>query len=229
VKVGVIADEGDDDEGFVGERLAMHGALLHKVWRDDPHAVVGAAAGVDLLLLLGSDRSVHDRVHREVVAAEQETVRRADAAGVPVLAICYGAQLAASALGAPVSRAPRPEIGWVTIEGATSALCPPGPWFQLHYDCFGEIPGVAPLAVNEVGAQGFLHRRILGVQFHPEVTGATATGWLEGQAPRLQRLGIDVAAVVEETAALEAGARLRCHELVDHFLSEVATPADLAP
>ncbi len=101
--------------------------------------------------------------------------------GIPVLGICYGAQLIAQQLGGTVGRGGSGEYGRTTLEripGATSALLPEGMGEQQtvwmsHFDAVTEVPegfvatastAGAPLAVLENP-----ERCIYGVQYHPEV------------------------------------------------------------
>jgi len=63
---------------------------------------------VAMVLLLDSEWSVVDPVRPDVLAAETELVRSAQEAGVPVLGLCYGAQVVAHALGGDVARAAEP-------------------------------------------------------------------------------------------------------------------------
>jgi len=99
-------------------------------------------------------------------------------AGVPILGICYGAQLIAQQLGGRVQRGTRGEYGRarLTRTGGSSLLDGlPGEqdvWMS-HFDAVVEVPGGfratastpdAPVAVLEND-----ERRIWGVQYHPEV------------------------------------------------------------
>ncbi|MGD0378416.1 MAG: glutamine-hydrolyzing GMP synthase [Acidimicrobiales bacterium] len=101
-------------------------------------------------------------------------------AGVPILGICYGAQLLTQQLGGTVSRTGRGEYGRTALtRTATSPLFadwpPQGPadvWMS-HADSITEVPAgfvanastpEAPVAVLSDG-----ERHIYGVQFHPEV------------------------------------------------------------
>src|SRR5215211_3656044 len=52
------------------------------------------------------------------VARTIEWLRAADAACLPVLGICFGAQALAAAFGGSVHRLAEPEIGWVRITTA---------------------------------------------------------------------------------------------------------------
>jgi GMP synthase (glutamine-hydrolysing) len=100
-------------------------------------------------------------------------------AGVPILGICYGAQLLTQQLGGVVSRTGRGEYGRTPLErGAASPLFtdwPPGRtdvWMS-HADSITEVPpGFVALASAPdapVAALADTERHIYGVQFHPEV------------------------------------------------------------
>jgi GMP synthase (glutamine-hydrolysing) len=96
--------------------------------------------------------------------------------GIPVLGICYGAQLIAQQLGGEVARTGRGEYGrtQLTVTGTESVLVRGDqPVWMSHFDSIVRPPAGftvtattpdAPVAVLEHEA-----RRIHGVQFHPEV------------------------------------------------------------
>jgi GMP synthase-like glutamine amidotransferase len=126
----------------------------------------------------------------EWVANEIDWLRGADAAGVPVLGICFGAQALASALGGSVHRLAKPEIGWVTVDSCDDERLPAGPWMAWHEDGFTLPPLAYEIAANEFGVQAFCHCRHLAVQFHPEVTSAIVAGWLADDHGDLERAGI---------------------------------------
>jgi GMP synthase (glutamine-hydrolysing) len=99
--------------------------------------------------------------------------------GIPILGICYGAQLIAEQLGGTVGRRDRGEYGraQLTRSALSSLLREDLPathdvWMS-HFDAITEVPDGfratastpdAPVAVLEDD-----ERRIYGVQFHPEV------------------------------------------------------------
>lgn len=234
MRVIAIANRQDADLGFVGERLLGHEARLANVLREDLAGLREPEAGADLIVLLGSDWSVYDTRHERAVAAEQALVRRAWDRGLPVLAICYGAQLVASALGLAVTRAAAPEIGWRTVQTDDEAVCPPGPWFQFHFDGWTDGNGLASSARTSSGPQAFRVGRTLGVQFHPEVTAQVARRWLLAEPDNVAAAGESVEAIAATLDDLMPDARLRCHSFVDGFLTEVAgadrrTGADRPP
>jgi GMP synthase (glutamine-hydrolysing) len=100
--------------------------------------------------------------------------------GVPILGICYGAQLVCSQLGGTVTRTGRGEYGRTALRrSGPSPLFtdwPPGGevdvWMS-HGDSMSEVPSgfVVTASTPEVPVAALenLERRILGVQFHPEV------------------------------------------------------------
>ncbi len=98
--------------------------------------------------------------------------------GVPVLGICYGAQLIAHLSGGTVRHAPASEYGRREIElAAGSPLFAGIPkksvcWMS-HTDYVAEPPAgfsvLARTASCPVAAFGSEERKIYGVQFHPEV------------------------------------------------------------
>ena len=142
----------------------------------DPKAWAG-------LVLMGGPMSVNDDL--PWVGDELALVRRAVAAGVPVLGHCLGGQLIAKALGGTVSRNPVKEIGWgqVTVSPGAEARR----WFGevrefLAFHWHGEsftIPDGAtglldsPWCNNQAFALG-LH---LGLQCHVEMTTELIRAW----------------------------------------------------
>ncbi len=99
-------------------------------------------------------------------------------AGVPVLGICYGAQVLARELGGRVERTGRAEYGRTQLEvRRTGPLFRDQPerqtvWMSHTDTITAPPPGAAVLAATPdtpVAAFGDPERRCYGVQFHPEV------------------------------------------------------------
>jgi GMP synthase-like glutamine amidotransferase len=223
LNVVVVANRGDGDDGFVGERLAELGAQFFRVWREEPDRLGDAELQADLVVSLGSDWSVYDASTGSSAEPERAFVRRAAHRGVPVLGICYGGQLCASALGAPVKRAAKPEIGWRVLESDDLSFCSTGPWFQYHFDRWTDSGPVHSFMRNSLSPQAFVFGRTLGLQFHPEVTPATVSTWLRAAPEEIAAAGENIEGIEAETAQFAADARIRCHRLVDVFLDTVAS------
>ncbi len=217
----VVGDRGDDHPGFVGERLIARGAVLHALDRDalaEPERVDPG----DLLYLLGSFRSARDPVHRAVVDAETRLVRHAVASQVPVLGICYGAQLLALSLGGEVRRSPHPEVAWGQVDSNDPVLCPPGPWLLFHEDTFTPPPGARVLGSTAGGCQALAFERdgtrALGWQFHPETTPEELGRWLVSSRQFVLDHGGDPDALTEQALVRAEVSRAAAYDLTDAAL-----------
>ena len=73
--------------------------------------------GVDFLIAMGGPMSVNDDDELPWLVQEKHFIRRAVEAGKPVLGVCLGAQLIASAMGARVYSHDVKEIGWFPVHG----------------------------------------------------------------------------------------------------------------
>jgi GMP synthase-like glutamine amidotransferase len=200
MRVVVIANSGDGDAGWVGEYLTeCYDAQLVRCWREEPHAWPDLA-GVDLVVSLGSDWSVYWDHVQSSVRAEVAFLADAHQQDRPVLGICFGAQIAAHALGGRVERAPVPEVGWYHLELLAPTPFDAGPWFQWHADRIEPPAPARVLARTPHAVQAFTMGRCLAVQFHPEVTQAMVQRWASGSGvAELQRLGVDRITLLEAT------------------------------
>jgi len=233
MRVLVIQHDHISSPGLVGERFQQRG------WDVEAHLIVGEndfhAPGVqtelpdatrfDAVIAMGAPWSTYD--HELIgswVLPETELLRAADYAGVPVLGICFGGQLLASAHGGTVQTSVHPEVGWSEVDSDDETVVPAGAWFQWHYDCWTMPPGADEVAWNLAGSQAFVLRRNLAVQFHPELTTDILLGWLaNGGTEQADAFGHDPIELVNRTRSLEPDARERAHRLVDAFLDRVAT------
>src|SRR5580692_11761767 len=144
-------------------------------------APLPAGPGCDAAVILGSELTAYDDTV-PWLAAELAFIERMLAASVPVLGICFGAQVLARVLGARLYRLPVPEIGWAKVTSEHPGL-PEGPWLSWHRDAFELPAGAAQIAANEVCVQGFSYGPHAALQFHPEATQPIAASWLRFAAP----------------------------------------------
>ncbi|MGH3423138.1 MAG: type 1 glutamine amidotransferase [Nocardioidaceae bacterium] len=224
LRVLVVGDVGDDDQGFVGQRLAQHGCVTEPFDRDrlPDYAAARGSDPADLVLLLGSARSGVAPDQADVVARESAFVRAAMDDGTPVLGICYGSQLLAHALGGAIKGSPSPEIGLSDVPTNDPVLCPPGPWVLMHSDTFDPPPAASVFGMTPGGCVGFADEargvRALAWQFHPEVTPEELARWLVSLADWVAEHGGDADAVREEAYRLEDDLRKRAYALTDSAL-----------
>lgn len=139
---------------------------------------------------LGAADSVNQR-EKAWIRAEVELLRRAAAAEVPVLGICFGGQALSAALGGVVTAAAETSVGWFEIETSDPALVPSGPWAHFNSECFSVPDGATRLAGTRSGPGAFRLGPHLGVQFHPEATPTIVDAWAVSEAELLTGLGVD--------------------------------------
>ncbi|MEI2697074.1 MAG: type 1 glutamine amidotransferase [Microthrixaceae bacterium] len=216
--------------GLIGEVLADRGiaAVPHQVCCT-PGSPVGRPdfpdpTEFDLVVVYGSRWSVYDPAVAHWVDPELELLRAADAAGVPVLGMCFGAQMLSAAHGGAVRPGVGPEVGWLRIEpigspesGGLPAI-ESGPWFQWHFDVFDVPPGAELLATSRIGPQTFRLRANLATQFHPEVDRDVVAGWFVDDMDQIVDLGIDPDDLLAECDRHRVAALLRADRLVEQVL-----------
>ena len=174
---------------LLSEWAAERGIPLEVQRTDGPTIPDPDLTGRPFVVSLGSKYSPVDRDIPAVVA-ELELIKRAVAGDIPVLGLCYGAQVLAAVLGGEIQAAPEPELGWHRISSQVPAEIPDGPWLQWHYQRFTLPPGADELARSPRALQAFAHGRHLAVQFHPEATVEIVQSWARMDTEHLAELGI---------------------------------------
>jgi GMP synthase-like glutamine amidotransferase len=168
---------------------------------------------------LGSKHSPRD-THQPAVAAELELIDRAVARDVPVLGLCFGGQVLATALGGDVEPAPTPELGWRQIATDDPDAVPDGPWLEWHYERFTTPPDAVEVARTADASQAFRIGPHLGVQFHPESTVDIVTRWARLDVDRLAAHAIaDGVDLVRASRARREAAARAAFRLFDGFLA----------
>ena len=222
--------DANSSSGLLGEILATLGYEVrdHHICTELASGVTAGPLptidGIDLLIPLGSRWSVYDTDNiGSWIDDEVELVREADRRGVPVIGVCFGGQLVATALGGSVLPAPFEEIGWIEIEPVAGVEhpVPTGPWFQWHLDVFTPPADATVLATSPAGAQAFRLRDNLALQFHPEVDADVLREWMITDRDQLRECGVDPDELLERTARETTKARTRAEAVVRAFLDSV--------
>jgi GMP synthase (glutamine-hydrolysing) len=144
--------------------------------------------GYDGLVVLGGPMGVGDTDKHPHLSLETKLIESAVKNATPVLGICLGAQLIASALGARVYSNEIKEIGWYDLAPTPNARDDPlfrhiertEKVFQWHGDTFDLPDGSvhlasSPLCLNQAFKFG---NKIYALQFHLEIDALTIDTWL---------------------------------------------------
>jgi len=135
-----------------------------------------ALEAFDLLVIMGGGMNIYQHRDYPWLVPEKEFLRRAIAAGKPILGICLGAQLLADVLGGKVYQNPEKEIGWFPVRfldrvAPFAAFPETMNVMHWHGDTF-ELPPGARLIADSTGCarQAFVWGdRVAGLQFHLEM------------------------------------------------------------
>jgi GMP synthase-like glutamine amidotransferase len=131
---------------------------------------------------MGGPMSVNDEDEFPWLVSEKQFICEAIHLGKPILGICLGAQLIASATGARIYRNSLKEIGWFPIYGISSndrsifSFPPSVQVFHWHGETFDLPSGATRLAKSDkCENQAFqISKSVIGLQFHLETTSEAA-------------------------------------------------------
>jgi len=222
-RVTFLQHSASDVPGLLG-RFAGELGLDTAVHRPD-HGPddLPAPGSFDLLVVMGSIESVYD-ASVPWIAPERVVVATAVNDGVPILGVCFGAQLLAEVLGGTVTRAPRPELGWSRIQTDDPERIGRGPWLNWHDDAIICPPGAEALARTDVALQAFVQGRHTGVQFHPEATVDVVHGWIEDARDRNGVADEDIRSLLSGFDARSQGPERQARALLEGFLARSGRP-----
>jgi GMP synthase-like glutamine amidotransferase len=180
-----------EDLGCIAPWLEAHGhthsaTLLHQ--GEQPPGI----ETFDALIVLGGPMNIYQHAEYPWLIDEKRLIRAAIDSGRRVLGICLGSQLIADVLGVPgetnVVRNAETELGFFPVtcsaEGRRhplfAGLAETFTAFHWHGDTYRLPAGAVNLASSAACAQqafAWDGLRVLGLQFHLEVTQAAARNW----------------------------------------------------
>lgn len=166
----------------------------------------------DLIVTLGAPWPVEEIT--TWTSTEIDFLRNAHDRSVPVLGICFGAQLLSQALGGGTEPMRTRRLGWQDVTPLGTHQVPAGPWFQWRTNRLVLPTEAEELAMSEDGVEVYRVGTSVGVQFHPEMTPQLLEAWLQlrgsmdavGDSRQLATLREDT--VLNEPASAAAARRL---------------------
>lgn len=179
----------------------------------------------DAFVITGSSSSVTERA--PWMLRTEALVRDVVAAKRPVLGICFGHQLMATALGGEVTRNPLGrEMGAMRVERVAdddlfAGLPRAFDIHGTHVDAVSRLPPGAELLAStpkDAHAAFRVGDRAWGVQFHPEFDADVMRGYLHARADVLRSEGSNV----ETMLARVDGASARGVEILGNFVRVAA-------
>ncbi|MCQ4159337.1 type 1 glutamine amidotransferase [Roseomonas sp. GC11] len=198
------------DERFAAEGLAVDIRWAYQgEFPDDLSAYAG-------IFLSGSPHGAYEDV--PFIHREHALIRQAAAQGLPMLGICFGHQILASALCGreQVFRRASCEVGYKWLDVAAAAKDDPIAheigervhMFVWHND---EVraghPDLRILASSDLCPNQIFRYRdrpVWGIQGHPEVTRDQAWTWFEESRARMEQDGADIAQLKDSASEAEA-------------------------
>jgi len=186
MKVTVLQHVPFEGVGSMQHWLDAHDAEVSYVKFYLPDAQLPAPTDIDMVIAMGGPMSVNDDDQYPWLINEKQFLRDAIANNIPVLGICLGAQLIASALGATIKPNDHTEIGWFKLKRLNSgngnfSFPEEIPLLHWHGETFDLPDGASHLAYSDACAnQAFqVGSNVIGMQFHPEITNETIDDLLE--------------------------------------------------
>ena len=156
-------------------------------------------AAVSGLVFMGGPYSVNDG--HSWVANEIKLIQRAIEKNIPLMGVCFGAQLISKALGAEVTRAEQMEAGWhnVVIDRSQLTDIPElnlydtFEVFEWHEDTFSTPDDAIPIFKGRHSEnQGYLYGNVLTMQFHLEMTEQMVHEWVKHYCDCMPKASLSV-------------------------------------
>ena len=206
----VLQHETHEGPGLLEGVLHAEGYAVTKRFREVQHKDLEA----ELVVVLGGSMSVTQVEQHPFLADELAFLTERFALGRATLGLCLGAQLAATAAGASVSRGKNGlEVGVAPVRWTKDAASDPatkgmpGKAMMAHWheDTWSPVPNATLLAsTDRYTQQMFRVGRTVGLQFHPELTADDFRGWLERDRELLELDGRDVGELLAALPKLKA-------------------------
>lgn len=178
---------------------------------------------VGAVVSMGGPQSAYD--DHPYLREEERYLTEAVEVDMPVLAICLGAQVLSRALGGTAQPGETGlEAGLIQVKPTDQAPSEmTGEFFSFHSDGMTPPEGVKTLATSDRYLQAWTTGSALAVQFHPEITLNGVDSLLSVEGPKLERYGVDVAAMRRDAKQYFADGAADSHAMLTSWFNRFTT------
>ncbi|MEE9165593.1 MAG: type 1 glutamine amidotransferase [Nitrospinota bacterium] len=197
-KILVLQNIGCEDLGTMEAAVKSRNMEYHYIHLYNNDKVPENLYGYSALIILGGSMNVYETKQHPFLVDEERLIHEAIDKKIATLGLCLGAQLIAKTAGAKVIAGKKKEIGWYPVSLTNDGLSDPLfagfekeiTVFQWHGDTFEIPPGAKRLAESELFPnQAFkIGEKIVGLQFHLEVSEEAVFEWMEEYSKELNSL-----------------------------------------
>jgi GMP synthase (glutamine-hydrolysing) len=232
-KILVVVHDIDDHLNEMANPIAEAGILMD-TW-DVQNDSVGRPDLEKLeqysgVISLGAHAGVLEEEKHPWMSHERKIMQWALETETPLLGLCFGSQLLASAAGGRIYKAETGEFAWTKVNMLPEAAHDPvlgvlgetADAFQFHYDSF-DLPKDAVLLGESDGTiEAFrVGSSAWATQFHPEVGLSQQLAWLSTYRGAFLREGIDIDEQIAKSHELAASYRKQAWALSEAFAKQV--------
>ena len=232
-KILVVVHDIDDHLNEMANPIAEAGILMD-TW-DVLNDSVGKPDLANLeqysgIISMGAHAGVLEEDKHAWMSHERKIMKWALDTETPLLGLCFGSQLLASAAGGRIYKAETGEFAWTKVDMLPAAANDPVigtlgetvDAFQFHYDNI-ELPKNAVLLGESNGTiEAFrVGSSAWATQFHPEVGLSQQLAWLSTYRGAFIREGIDIDEQIAKSHELAASYRKQAWDLSEAFAKQV--------